>query len=359
MKLVQFTPYYPPHIWWVETVTRDIHKNWNYWKSLVFTSDIGQTSKISDENIIFYPAVDLVHNFPLPKFWDKRFWNSLKLLKKEYSDDTKIITHTRFFFSSFLWAFLAKKYKINHIHIEHGSAYVSSWKIIVDILSKIYDKILWKYCIKNADTVLGISNASAKFVQQQFWREDVKTWYRGINFPKTETDVKKSDEIISVYIWRLVALKQVGDFIEAYKNWTFSQKAIIIWEWVLGEVLKKQASGSDIEFLGHKNHSEIIKFLQTNRCILVNPSSQEWLPTTVIEWLMTKNIVIATDVWGTSEISNKKDLQLYKSWNTGELEQYMKNMLGNYDEYSSQSYKWIKSKFSMKSSIENLYNFLK
>lgn len=46
--------------------------------------------------------------------------------------------------------------------------------------------------------------------------------------------------------------------------------------------------------------------------IFVNPSYQEGLPTTVIEALLAHCVVVATDVGGTKEISDKQDLILVK-----------------------------------------------
>lgn len=44
--------------------------------------------------------------------------------------------------------------------------------------------------------------------------------------------------------------------------------------------------------------------------VFVNPSYQEWLPTTVVEALLAQCIVVATDVGGTREISDHDDLIL-------------------------------------------------
>jgi hypothetical protein len=54
------------------------------------------------------PSFDIVPNFPVPKFWKKEFWNVLKELKPlltspyQGRDSSVIITHTRFFLSSFI-----------------------------------------------------------------------------------------------------------------------------------------------------------------------------------------------------------------------------------------------------------------
>lgn len=44
--------------------------------------------------------------------------------------------------------------------------------------------------------------------------------------------------------------------------------------------------------------------------IVVNPSYQEGLPTTVVEAILAQCVVVATDVGGTREITNQDDLIL-------------------------------------------------
>ncbi len=357
IDIIQFSPYYPPHIWGVEKVVSDIHTHWRYGKSYVFCSDIGIGAEQLSENVITYPAFELVENFPIPKFWKKHFWQTLGRLKSYDSEDLRIVTHTRFFLSTFLWGLFAKKNNYRWIHIEHGSWYLQSGKFFVDLCAKIYDRTLWKWSIRNADLVLWISSASAQYMKQEISWWDSQIWYRGLDMPvKTQ---EKTGAIVFVYIGRLVKLKQVHDFISAYIKGKFTQRCVIIWSGAEYKNLKDLAKWSNIEFLGEKSHTEIVDFLQKNRCILVNPSSQEWLPTTAIEWLMTKNIVIATDVWGTSEITDQSDLMLYNPWDIWTLRENMIRGMREYERLAWKSYLEIHEKFSLEKSLENLYNFLK
>ena len=357
MKLIQFTPYFPPHVWWVEKVVFDIHNNWNYWKSIVFTSDIWQEKKISDEEMIVYPAFNIVNNFPFPKFWLPDFWKAIKKLQRNIDSDTRIMTHTRFFYSSFMWGIFARWNNVQWLHIEHWSAFVDSGNRVVNLCSKAYDLTLWKYCIKKANRVLAISKAAKVFLQSTYKRVDIDVWYRGVEFEKHS--IQKKWDVLFVYIGRLTKLKNVSTLVECYKKWDFTQKLIIIWDGEEKIALESQSKWEDIEFLWSIDNKKIIEFLQKNKCILINPSLQEWLPTTVIEWLLTRNVVIATNVWGTSEISQYEDLQLYQVWGIQSLVNHMKNWLENFDTYSGKSYKDLNEKFAMKNSMENLYNFLK
>ena len=131
INIVQFTPYFPPHHWGLETVSEQWGtqrvKSW-YWKVLHVTFSPWQKSWVTHYshqwfNVIVLPAFNVVNNFPFPKFRKKSFWKWIQKIKKFHWDI--YVTHTRFFLSTFLGALLAKKHKKKLIHIEHGSGYVT------------------------------------------------------------------------------------------------------------------------------------------------------------------------------------------------------------------------------------------
>jgi len=39
-NIIQFTPYYPPHVWGLENVVLWIHNNWTFGTSTVVTGDM-------------------------------------------------------------------------------------------------------------------------------------------------------------------------------------------------------------------------------------------------------------------------------------------------------------------------------
>jgi glycosyltransferase involved in cell wall biosynthesis len=67
-----------------------------------------------------------------------------------------------------------------------------------------------------------------------------------------------------------------------------------------------------VSFLGRREHDWIMREFYPRVDIFVNPSLQEWLPTTVIEALGMGCQVIATDVGGTREIEG---ITLFEPWN--------------------------------------------
>lgn len=361
INILQYTPYLPPHIWGVEKVVRDTHDNWTFWESKIVSGDMWLYWEIQDENIITFPSIDIIPNFPLPKFWKKDFWMSIKKIKSILKEDEYvIITHTRFFLPSLMWWIIARRNKCKWIHIEHGSDFVELSSPSKTKIAYFYDMTIGKYILRKSDRVLAISEASKKFIGKIFWRRNIHVWYRGIDIPKS--DRTKVPEIRIVFAWRLVHIKWVSDLIAAYGESDLRHNLVIIWDGEERDNLQKQCTAlgqqDRVEFTWWMTSWEVCKYLGANKCIFVNPSYQEWMPTWVIEALSTKNVVIATNVWGTSEISSQKDLLLYKQWDIENLVRLLKYWVENYESIAWKSYDWINSRFSFENSMKHLYSMI-
>jgi len=399
-NIIQFLPYFPPHKGWVETVWEEIWKYWvknNFWEFVNIITDFEQEKKTSpqpspyeervQEQIIFKwiiiwykkdwvevlvcPSIEIINNFPVYKIWDKKYWIIMQYLKektspqpsplekREQEQNWRTITHTRFFLTSLIWWIFARKNKIKWIHIEHWSDYVKLSSKLKTSLSVIYDKIFWKWIFKKADKVLAISDACKSFINREFVDRKVEVFYRWIELK--ELNLEKKGDLKLCFIWRLVKLKWVEDLLKAYKNLDLKIKLEIIWDWEEKNNLEKfvKENKLNIDFLWFKDKIFIEKYLAENKIILINPSYQEWLPTTVIEWLFYKNVVIASNVWWTKEISDEKDLILFKVWNIKELEEKITYLIKNYEKLVWKSYEELKWKFSWKNNILKLYNLVK
>ncbi len=380
MNIIQFLPYFPPHKWGVETVAEEMgthrkknkmwhciniithfeqEENLDKYEKIEFQWEVIWYTKDVIENLIV-PSIEIINNFPIYKFWSKKY----RLIKKyihgkiwNKKENYRIVTHTRFFLTSLIGWLFARKNAIAWCHIEHGSDYVklsSWWKTKV---AYIYDRIFGKWIFKKANSVLAISEACKNFIQKNFTNREVKVFYRGLDFHFKEQ--KKQGEIKIVFIGRLVSLKWVDILIKAYKKSWLKHELIIIGDGEEKENLEHLAKGKNIEFLGFKNKEFIGDFLSKHKCILVNPSFQEWLPTTAIEWLITWNIVIATNVWWTAEISKQDDLILFNSWNQEELEEKILFAIRSYKNIQGESKEKVKEKFDWNTNITRFYNVLK
>lgn len=391
INIIQFLPYFPPHKWWLETVAEEfssIYVSKWYWKVFNIIFDVWQN--FSDENInyiknkkweniayeqnwytvYFVPSFDIIPNFPVPKIWRNEFWNALKSIKiickstKNWNEKFIIQTHTRFFISSFIWWIFAKYNNLKWIHIEHWSDYVKLWSEFKSKIAFFYDRIIWKWIFKNSDKVLAISNWVANFIKNEFKNINFIVIYNGIIFNSWKK-IENTDIIKIWFVWRLVSLKWVLLLIEVFQNLSNKYLNIeleIVWNWDEKQNLEKyilENNLKNIKFLWFKNREYIANDFLPQIDILINPSYQEWLPTTVLEWLISWCVVVATDVWWTKEITDQKDLIIVEKWNLIELEKWLEKAIINYKSIRWLSKHSVKEKFNWDKIIELYFNLYK
>ena len=262
INIIQFMPYFPPHKWWVETVWEEIGKYWvknNFWKFINVVTEFEQKENTSphpspleereQEQIIFMweviwykkewyevlvcPSIEIINNFPVYKFWDKKYWIIMQYLKentspqpspleeREKEQNWRILTHTRFFLTSFIWWLFAKKNKIKWIHIEHWSSYVKLSSKLKSYLSIIYDKSFGKWIFKKADKVLDTTRAeldkSIKYepTERTFKTENIIDDIKALNpdiviNDRLDTDIKYMKELKSLNL-KVINFEDLGE----------------------------------------------------------------------------------------------------------------------------------------------------
>lgn len=318
-RVMHFVPYFLPHQGWLEMYVKEWAENYVKigWECSIVTFSWWQKEKElyreeNGYNIIILPAFDIVNSFPFPKFWKIDFWRGISAAKKWKAD--VIHTHTRFFVSSFLGWLLSKIWKTLWIHIEHGSGFVVTKNILISFFSRLYDITFGRIILFAANDIIAISEACRDFISTEFWIKNVPVIYRWINYviPKVE---KNFNEIRIWYVGRLVDLKGVDVLINAFAiflKWYKDNKDIKLI--IIGDWPERKKLESLVEWLGiwdmvnflwiqwsEKVRSEYLPSFH----IFVNPSFQEWLPTSVMEAIVAGCNVIATDVWWTREIYKK------------------------------------------------------
>ena len=197
MRILQFLPYFPPHIWGVEAFAKERSSAFSEqkkWKLINVVFSPGQPENlISYEQdgytVMILPAFELISNFPVPKIRSPTFWSQIEKIKAEKADI--IQTHTRFFLSTFLWWLLAKLRKIKRIHIEHGSGFVKGLSWRKTAFARCYDQIFWRLIFRLADSLVAISQANLPFIQQ-FTSKKISVIYRGFNLLLSREKKKKN-----------------------------------------------------------------------------------------------------------------------------------------------------------------------
>lgn len=332
-RILMFTPYYPPHVGGVEFYSKElIEKLTNSGHKIILTtSDISFKDSNIPENILIYPTNEVINNFPLPKFWTKEFQVFLKNLDSRTYDI--VIGHTRFFPSSLFALLYSKKRKIPYLHIEHGSSFVMSGNILIRLTAWIYDQIIGKYIIKQAASVIAISQAVSYFLKKFIPHKEVTLIYRGIKEVSTHESllpfIINTDKPVILFIGRIVFSKGIRELLTSLENcknlpWNCYIAGDGPDREVFNEMINKSSISDRINLLGYVDPSHI-PLIISKANIFAHPSYTEGLPTTVLEAALAGIPIIATDVGGTKEISEA--IHLIAPKDTQALSREIENIL--------------------------------
>lgn len=322
MRILDFIPYYRPHIGGMEKFAEELHRELIALgdEIIVFTPDLPPSKRFEETTgltIIRYPAFELIPNYPLPKFWSREYRELRRDLEKARYDI--VMSTARFFFQAIMAHLFAKKHGLKRIHIEHGSGHIShTW--LVSLFAYLYDMTLGKIALRGADQVVTPSVSAARFVRT-LTGSTPPVIYRGLPF-SLDADLPRNEKIrrqyagkyIVTYLGRLIYGKGVSVLLQAVKELERDDFILLI----VGDgpemaSLKNQAERqgllSQVRFLGSKPFNESMGILKASD-IFVNPSFMEGLPTSVLEAAACKTAIVATDVGGTKEIVTDGDSAL-------------------------------------------------
>ncbi len=368
IRVLHFAPYFPPHKWGLESHAAEWANAWidrEYWEVITLTSSLWQNGEIQkpQHTIIPLESFEIVPHFPVPKFWKWSFWNTLSRVKKEKPDI--IITRTRFFLLSFLGGMCAKIWGIPWIHIEHGSGPVETDRLPVKIFSRIFDATLGWWIIRFSGRTIGISQACRLFIQSFGRSDDIPVIYRGVDFvpgKRITRNSKDSQTTNITFIGRLTYLKWVHILITALSKLGWDWHCTLVWDGEEREKLEQQVRDlhltERVAFLWMKERKYLAEEVLPNTDIFMNPSFQEWLPTVVLEALLSRCRVIATDVWWTKEISEKEDLTIIPQDDVNALVTALEGAMIDYSEKSWQSYELVRKRFDWQENIQSYYTII-
>ncbi len=326
MKVLVFTSFFWPHKGGVENYVYETCRRLlgEDHKINIVTAQLPGTKQHENYkgfNVYRFPSwVFLNGTYPVPKP------GIFKRLEK-FKDVDVVISHTRFYPLSAVAARFAKKNKIPHLHIEHGTIHPkTNW--LIRPLASLYDHTLGLYVIKSASRVAGVSKAAELFVKHICARE-TSILYNCVdtNFFRKVPAKKKWKGKIITFVGRLIQAKGVQDLLEATKD-IRNITVLVVGSGNFEKQLKHLARNK-VKFLGEKNPEEIREVLSATD-IFVNPSYAEGLPTSVLEAGSMGLPVIATDVGGTSEIIDEnKNGFLVKPNDVYSLKKKIKLILNN------------------------------
>ncbi len=367
MKIVQRMGHYPPFKWWYESHGQERWYNrQKFWYGEIAVVTSQEKQPIShgsyDDNgvkVFVLPSFELISNFPFPKFRTKNFRTTLDELKKRNPD--LVVTRTRFFLTSFYGWLRAKSQKKLRIHIDHGSDFVKLSNPRFSRFAWLYDQTFGRWIFRNADKLSAISQWPKKFMQK-FSKREIPVIHRGLDLPEIIFNKPQTDIPNIVFVGRMVTLKW-GDLLvrSLHECKKLGQKFHCT---MVGDGPQKSERENlsrelglqeEIMFVGEKNRDDIMQNYLAKAHIAVNPSFQEWLPTSVLEWLFAGCVVVATDVGGTREISEKNDLILVQPWNLTDLTEKILLACKNFPQRMNNSHDLVRERFSRPSAIKKYH----
>jgi glycosyltransferase involved in cell wall biosynthesis len=318
MKLLIFSPYYPPHIGGLENHSDEFNKYLSQKEMdiTVFTPRLPKGSpeneiKYNNVKIIRFPAFEIISGYPLPEFWNVKFWNLfLALFEKKFDI---VISRTRFFSTSLLALIYAKIKRDRWIHIEHGSDFVRLSSYFKTFIAKSYDYTFGFLIFRLSDLNISISKAVEAFVNK-FDKRETPVIYRGIDFgeidrvePNKELKEKYQNKTIISFLGRLYKWKGVENSIMAIKSLPQEIKDKIIFL-IIGngedyERLKNLIDNDEaITMLGSLKRDDALSILKISDIYIHSSFSGGGLSTSLLEAMYCGCAVIATKNEGADEI---------------------------------------------------------
>jgi glycosyltransferase involved in cell wall biosynthesis len=319
LRLLVFSPYFPPHRGGLEGYVSDLDAallDFGDVESItVFTPRLPADAPPIEGRggrhvVVRYPAFELIPNFPVPKVWSRGFRRARRSVSASKHD--VYVSHTRFFLTSALALLCARLRGKPLLHVEHGSDYVQLNSLVLRRLAWAYDRLIGRPLLRRAGAVVAISAAAAEFVRELADR-DAEVVHRGMWAERL--DAVGVDETILAragghqvvtFAGRLIDGKGVADLLRAFARAEAGTAVVCI----VGdgprrsdlEALARQLGIADRAlFLGAVPEEQAWAVLRASD-VVVNPSYTEGLPTSVLEGALLGRAVLATNVGGTPEI---------------------------------------------------------
>jgi glycosyltransferase involved in cell wall biosynthesis len=347
LRLLVFSPYFPPHVGGLEGYASDLDEvlllSGGVEAITVFTPRLPEEAPAAEalgegHKVVRYPAFEPIPNFPVPKLWTREFWRALRSTDPASHD--VFMSHTRFFLTSAFALGCARSASRPLLHVEHGSDYVQLSGRSARAAARAYDLLLGRFLLRHADGVVAISHAVAAFVRRLAGRE-VPVVHRGIWVERL--DSASADERVLewaagrrvvTFAGRLIDGKGVPDLVRAFAAMQDPQAVLCI----VGDGPRRAELEQLVERLGISPQTMFLGYVPEQHAwavvrasdIVVNPSYTEGLPTSVLEAALMGKAVIATDVGGTPEIvTDGRGAILIKAHDIGALRLSLEELLAD------------------------------
>ena len=227
----------------------------------------------------------------------------------------KGLKNPSFMFSSYIKSKFKKNFDIIHAHNIPAALAMKNFsgkKILTihgiysdqirQLHGKAKGKILEKIELKAlslADVITVVSNEALIHYSKN--TKNIFQIPNGINskFSNYNDDVRFTNQII--FVGRLSKEKGIDTLIKIAKKLPLEINLIIIGQGPEKEKISKLSQKENIHYFGQKNHEETISLIKGSK-ILIQPSFSEGISSTILEAMVCKTAVIASNVGGNSEL---------------------------------------------------------
>ncbi len=315
MRILQVSPYYPPHIggieFHVEALSRKLVEAGH--EVVVFTSNVpgSRSREVVDGVEIhrFTPLFAPLNNPVMPGMF-------FKLLS---SDDFDIIhTHGHFHISS-TFALLSRVFRRRPVVLtSHGALLnLRGWRKVVEI---VFNKTIGRWTLKSVDKIIALSATQADILEklgaERHKMAIIPLWIDESR-PVLQADVAKfrnmhklDDRKVVLFVGRLLPIKGLTYLIEAVKHTETKPAAVIIGGEAPGYSGTKQALQQkvqelgleqDVFFLGEFAKQDLgAAYMAAD--IFVLPSLGEGMPLSLLEAMSYGKCVVTTNVPGNRDV---------------------------------------------------------
>ena len=316
LRALVHAPYYRPHVGGLETYVEELHD------ALWATGDVAAITVLAPAlpagapeheqepngtTVVRYPAFEVIPNFPVPRFASRGWRRACREARSTRPD--VVVGHTRFFVPALVALLHARRLGVPYVHVEHGSYFVQMSRRWASAAARVYDHTFGRLVLRQADAVITVSAAAARFVRE-LARVESTVVYRGLPLarlaqaePPAEAIALARGRPVIAYVGRLIDGKGVADLVAAVASLTDDVLCVIVGDGPCRVALEAQASahGNRFLFTGYLPEDDALAWVRAAD-VVVNPSYTEGLPTTVLWAAALGRGIVATDVGGTSEV---------------------------------------------------------
>ena len=316
LRIALFSASYPPHMGGIENFTQNLaHALAERGDEVVVvtndTNDLGAGLNNEDGfEVVRLPCIPLVDGrLPLPKPCTERRQLIKKLASRTFDG---VLVNARFYPHSLFGLKMARKWGVQPVVLDHGSAYLSFSNPVLDPCVRLYEHAMTSLGKRFEPVYYGISQKSVDWlhtlgidaegvITNSIAAEAYRACSSGRDF-REELSLSKTDFLVA-FVGRLIPEKGVSVIIEASRSPELFSRHVVFALAGDGPLADdvRAAQGNSLRWLGQLGKNDVSALLQQAN-VLCLPSRSEGFSTTLLEASACGCPSVVTDVGGAREL---------------------------------------------------------